>query len=204
MGIVRFALRFPHTFYVLAVLILFLGITAIRAMPTDTFPQINIPVVTVIWSYTGLSTPEMEQRVSTYSQYSISSNVNGIKNIEAQTLDGISVQKIFFQPDVNLDLAISQIVSATNAIRALMPPGIQPPIIVQFNASSVPVLQISLTSNTLNEQQLYDFGIYRLRQQLAPVPGVTFPRQQAENTGRSWSISIRPSFSPRGSRRSTS
>ena len=175
MGIVRFALRFPHTFYVLAVLILFLGITAIRAMPTDTFPQINIPVVTVIWSYTGLSTPEMEQRVSTYSQYSISSNVNGIKNIEAQTLDGISVQRIYFQPDVNLDLAISQIVSATNAIRALMPPGIQPPIIVQFNASSVPVLQISLTSDTLNEQQLYDFGIYRLRQQLAPVHGVTFP-----------------------------
>ena len=175
MGIVRFALRFPHTFYVLAALILFLGITAIRAMPTDTFPQINIPVVTVIWSYTGLSTPEMEQRVSTYSQYSISSNVNGIKNMEAQTMDGISVQRIFFQPDVNLDLAISQIVSATNAIRALMPPGIQPPIVVQFNASSVPVLQISLTSNTLNEQQLYDFGIYRLRQQLAPVPGVTFP-----------------------------
>ena len=129
----------------------------------------------MIWSYTGLSTPEMEQRVSTYSQYSISSNVNGIKNMEAQTMDGISVQRIFFQPDVNLDLAISQIVSATNAIRALMPPGIQPPIVVQFNASSVPVLQISLTSNTLNEQQLYDFGIYRLRQQLAPVPGVTFP-----------------------------
>jgi multidrug efflux pump subunit AcrB len=175
MGIVRFALRFPHTFYVLAVLILFLGITAIRAMPTDTFPQINIPVVTVIWSYTGLSTPEMEQRVSTYSQYSISSNVNGIKSMEAQTMDGISVQRIYFQPDVNLDLAISQIVSATNAIRALMPPGIQPPIIVQFNASSVPVLQISLTSETLNEQQLYDFGIYRLRQQLAPVHGVTFP-----------------------------
>src|SRR5215510_10326627 len=175
MGIVRFALRFPHTFYVLAVLILFLGITAIRAMPTDTFPQINIPVVTVIWSYTGLSTPEMEQRVSTYSQYSISSNVNGIKNMEAQTLDGISVQRIYFQPDVNLDLAISQIVSATNSIRALMPPGIQPPVVVQFNASSVPVLQLSLNSDSLNEQQLYDFGIYRVRQALAPVPGVTLP-----------------------------
>lgn len=175
MGIVRFALRFPHTFYILAALTVFLGITAIRSMPTDIFPQINIPVVTVIWSYTGLSTPEMEQRVSTYSQYSISSNVTGIKNMESQTLNGISVQKIFFQPDVNLDLAIAQIVSATNAIRALMPPGIQPPIIVQFNASSVPVLQISLTSDTLNEQQLYDFGIYRLRQQLAPVHGVTFP-----------------------------
>ena len=175
MGIVSFALRFPHTFYVLAALILFLGVTAIRAMPTDIFPQIDIPVVTVIWSYTGLSTPEMEQRVSTYSQYSISSNVNGIKNMESQTLNGISVQKIYFQPDVNLDLAISQIVSATNAIRALMPPGIQPPIIVQFNASSVPVLQLSLTSNTLNEQQLYDFGIYRLRQQLAPVPRRDLP-----------------------------
>ena len=175
MGIVKFALRFPHTFYVLAALIVFLGITAIRAMPTDIFPQIDIPVVTVIWSYTGLSTPEMEQRVSTYSQYSISSNVNGIKDMESQTLNGISVQKIYFQPDVNLDLAIAQIVSATNAIRALMPPGIQPPIIVQFNASSVPVLQLSLTSDSLNEQQLYDYGIYRLRQQLAPVHGVTFP-----------------------------
>jgi multidrug efflux pump subunit AcrB len=175
MGIVRFALRFPHTFYVLAALIVFLGVTAIRVMPTDIFPQINIPVVTVIWSYTGLSTPEMEQRVSTYSQYSISSNVTGIKDMESQTLNGLSVQKIYFQPDVNLDLAIAQIVSATNAIRALMPPGIQPPVIVQFNASSVPVLQLSLTSDKLNEQQLYDYGIYRLRQQLAPVHGVTFP-----------------------------
>ena len=85
------------------------------------------------------------------------------------------MQKIYFQPDVNLDLAISQIVSATNSIRALMPPGIQPPVVVQFNASSVPVLQISLSSDTLNEQQLYDYGIYRLRQQLAPIPGVTLP-----------------------------
>src|SRR3954466_4406058 len=175
MGIVRFALRFPHTFYVLAALILFLGITAIRMMPTDIFPEINIPVVTVIWSYTGLSTPEMEQRVTTYSQYSISSNVNGIRNMEAQTLDGLSVQKIYFQPDVNLDLAIAQIVSPTNSIRALMPPGIQPPVVVQFNASSVPVLQISLSSDTLNEQELYDYGIYRMRQQLAPIAGITLP-----------------------------
>ena len=175
MGIVRFALRFPHTFYVLAALILFLGVAAIRSMPTDIFPEIRIPVVTVIWSYTGLTTSEMEQRVSTYSQYSISANVNGIKNMEAQTLNGLSIQKIYFQPDVNLDLAIAQIVSATNAIRALMPPGIQPPIVVQFNASSVPVLQLALNSDSLNEQQLYDFGIYRVRQQLAPVPGVTLP-----------------------------
>jgi multidrug efflux pump subunit AcrB len=175
MGIVRFALRFPHTFYIVAALILFLGAVASYAMRTDIFPEIRIPVVTVIWSYTGLSTPEMEQRVTTYSQYSISANVSGIKDIEAQTMQGLSVQKIYFQPDVNIDLAISQIVAGTNAIRALMPPGIQPPIVVQFNASSVPVLQISLSSDSLSEQQLYDYGIYRMRQQLAPIPGVTLP-----------------------------
>ena len=105
-----------------AALILFLGVTAAVEMPTDIFPEIAIPVVSVIWQYTGLNTTEMEQRFTTYSQYAISSNVNGIKDIEAET-DGISVQKIYFQPDVNLSLAISQIVAATNAIRALLPTG---------------------------------------------------------------------------------
>ncbi len=175
MGIVRFALRLPHTFYVLAVLVLFLGTTAVLTMPTDIFPEIDIPVVTIIWQYTGLSTPEMEQRVTTYSEYVLSSSVNGIRDIEAQTINGISVQKVFFQPDVNLDLAIAQIVAGTNAIRSLLPQGIQAPIVVQYNASSVPVLQIGLSSDSLNEQQLYDYGIYRLRQQLAPIHGVTFP-----------------------------
>ena len=93
MGIVRFALRWPYTFYVLALLILFLGVTAFRSMPTDIFPEIDIPVVTVIWQYTGLSTPEMEQRVTTYSEYALSTSVSGIEDIEAQTLDGISVQE---------------------------------------------------------------------------------------------------------------
>ena len=125
MGIVRFALRFPYTFYVLAALIVFLGVSAITVMSEDIFPEINIPVVTVIWQYTGLSTPEMEQRVTTYSQYATSTAVSGIRNTEAQTLNGISVIKIFFQPDVNIDLAISQIISATNYIRVLMPAGIQ-------------------------------------------------------------------------------
>src|ERR1700704_2885614 len=154
MGIVRFALRFPYTFYVLAVFIVFLGVSAIKIMPEDIFPEINIPVVSVIWQYTGLSVPEMEQRVTTYGQYAMSTSVTGIKNMEAQTLNGVSVQKIYFQPDVNLDLAIAQIVSATNSIRALMPAGIQPPIVVQFNASSVPVLQLSLKSDRFSEQQL--------------------------------------------------
>src|SRR5437899_5742496 len=175
MGIVHFALRWPYTFYVLALLILFLGVTAFRSMPTDIFPEIDIPVVTVIWQYTGLSTPEMEQRVTTYSEYAMSTAVSGIKDIEAQTLDGISVQKIYFQPDVNLDLALAQIINATNYIRLLMPAGIQSPLVVQYNASSVPVLQISLSSDTLNEQQLYDYGLYNLRQRLAPIHGVTFP-----------------------------
>ena len=175
MGIVRFALRFPHTFYVLALLISFLGIMAAVSMPTDIFPEIDIPVVTVIWTYTGLSTPEMEQRVTTYGEFSISSSVNGIKDIESQTLNGISIQKIFFQPDVNIDLAIAQIVAGTNSVRGIMPAGIQAPIVVRYSASSVPVLQIGLSSDELNEQQLYDYGIYRLRQRLAPIHGVTLP-----------------------------
>src|SRR5712675_2015949 len=148
----------------MAALILFLGVTAAVEMPTDIFPEINIPVVSVIWQYTGLDTTQMEQRVTTYSQYSISATVNGI-----------SVQKIYFQPDVNLDLAISQIVAATNSIRALMPTGIQPPVVVQYSASAVPVLQISLSSDRLSETQLYDYRIYRLRQMIAPVHGVTLP-----------------------------
>src|ERR1700745_1096301 len=175
MGIVRFALKFPYTFYVVAAFIVFLGVSAIWVMPEDIFPEINIPVVSVIWQYTGLSVPEMEQRITTYSEYSISANVTGIKDIEAQTLNGVSVQKVDSQPDVSLDLAISQIVSASDLVRAVMPAGTQPPIVVKYDASSVPVLQLSLSSDRLSEQQLYDYGLYNLRQQLAPVQGVTFP-----------------------------
>ncbi len=175
MNIVRFALRFPHTFYVLAILIVFLGVTSIIATRKDIFPEINIPVVTVIWQYTGLSPKEMEVRVATYSEYALSSSVTGIRNIESQTLEGIVVERVYFQPNVNIGLAISQIVSGTNSIRALMPPRIQPPIVIQYNASSVPVLQLSLTSDTLNQQQLYDYALYRVRQALAPIPGLTLP-----------------------------
>ena len=175
MGIVRFALKYPHTFYVVAALILFLGVTAAVEMPTDIFPEIDIPVVSVIWQYTGLNTTEMEQRFTTYAQYAISTSTNGIKDIEAETVNGISVQKIYLQPDVNLSLAISQIVSSTNSIRALLPAGTQPPIIVQYSASAVPVLQVSLSSDRLSESQLYDYGIYRLRQMIVPIHGITLP-----------------------------
>src|SRR5215469_14933317 len=144
-------------------------------MPTAIFPEIDIPVVSVIWQYTGLNTTEMEQRFTTYAQYAISTSTNGIKDIEAETVNGISVQKIYLQPDVNLSLAISQIVSSTNSIRALLPAGTQPPIIVQYSASLVPVLQVSLSSDRLSESQLYDYGIYRLRQMIVPIHGITLP-----------------------------
>src|ERR1700730_8700944 len=175
MGIVGFALRYHHTFYVLALMMLFLGGSAILTTPKDIFPNINIPVVTVIWQYTGLTPEEMEQRVTTYSEYSISTTVSNIRNMESQTLSGIAVQKIYFQPNVSIDLAIAQIVSASNSIRAVLPPGIQPPTIIQYNASSVPVLQLSLSSDRLSEQQLYDYGLYRIRQALAPIQGITMP-----------------------------
>ena len=175
MGIVRFALRFPHTFYVLAGLMLFLGCSAILVTPKDIFPNVNIPVVTVIWQYTGLSPAEMEQRITTYSEYWVSTSVSDVRNIESQTLEGLAVEKIYFQTNVNIDLAIAQLVAASNSVRYLLPAGVQPPIIVQYNASSVPVLQLSLSSDTLNEQQLYDYGLYQIRQQLAPISGITLP-----------------------------
>ncbi len=175
MGLVKYALKFRVSFYVLSVVILFLGLGAIVSMPKDVFPSINIPVVTIIWTYTGLTTPEMEKRVTTYSEYSLSNNINGIKNIESQTMYGVSVIKVYFQPDVNLDLAIAQCVASVNWIRAVMPPGIQPPTVVRYYASSVPVIQLALSSDKSSEQELFDYGLYRVRQVLTQLPGATLP-----------------------------
>ena len=175
MGLVKYALKFRVSFYVLSVVILFLGVGAVVSMPKDVFPSVNIPVVTIIWTYTGLTTPEMEKRVTTYSEYSLSNNINGIKNIESQTMYGVSVIKVYFQPDVNLDLAIAQCVASVNWIRAVMPPGIQPPTVVRYYASSVPVIQLALSSDKSSEQQLFDYGLYRVRQVLTQLPGATLP-----------------------------
>ena len=175
MGIVRFALRFPHTFYVLAALLVFLGFIAIHATRTDIFPEIRIPVVSVIWSYNGLSTPEMEQRVTTYSQYAMSSSVNGIKNMESQTLNGVAVVKIYLQPGTDMAGAMAQVTAVSQTVLRRMPPGTNPPLIMRYSASSVPVIQLSLSSDTLSESELYDYGIYNLRQQLAVVQGTTLP-----------------------------
>ena len=175
MGLVKFALKFRITIYVLSLLILLGGVGAILTMPKDVLPNVDIPVVSVIWTYTGLDTREMEQRVTTYSEFSLSNNVNGIKNIESQTLQGVAIEKIYFQPDVSIDLAISQIVASTNSIRAVMPPGIQPPIVVRYSASAVPVIQLSLSSDKESEQQLFDYGQYRVRQAITSTPGATLP-----------------------------
>ncbi len=175
MGLVKFALKFRITIYVLSLLILLGGIGAILTMPKDVLPNVDIPVVSVIWTYTGLDTREMEQRVTTYSEFSLSNNVNGIKNIESQTLQGVTIEKVYFQPDVSIDLAISQIVASTNSIRAVMPPGIQPPIVVRYSASAVPVIQLALSSDKESEQQLFDYGQYRIRQAITSTPGATLP-----------------------------
>ncbi|MEX2027169.1 MAG: efflux RND transporter permease subunit, partial [Pirellulaceae bacterium] len=175
MWIVQLALKRPYTFAVMALLIVVLGATSISQMRTDIFPEIDIPVVTVIWTYKGMDASEVERRITTYSEYAISSNVNDIKRMESQTLNGVAVIKIYFHPGVEIGTALSQVTSVSQAIRAVMPPGIQPPIIVRFNASSVPIMQIGLSSDTLSEEEVYDYGLYILRTQLSTVPGLTMP-----------------------------
>jgi len=175
MWIVQLALKRPYTFVVMALLIVVLGFTSIRQMRTDIFPEIDIPVVTVIWTYKGMETSEVERRITTYSEYAISSNVNDIKRIESQTLNGVAVIKIYFHPGVDVGVAMSQVTSVSQAIRALMPPGIQPPIIVRYNASSVPIVQIGLSSDTMSEEEVYDYGLYILRTQLSTIQGLTMP-----------------------------
>jgi multidrug efflux pump subunit AcrB len=184
MGIVRFALKFPYTFYVVAAFIVFLGVSAIWVMPEDIFPEINIPVVSVIWQYTGLSVPEMEQRITTYSEYSISANVTGIKDIEAQTLNGVSVQKIYFQPDVSLDLAIAQIVIPAHELD-LMVDDIGVPQ-KTYNLAFTDGSTINVNDGTilisLKEGHAPTAGyVRRLRQALpAAFPSVTFYFQDAD------------------------
>ncbi len=175
MGLVKYALKFRNTFYVLAILILLAGVGASVVMPKDVLPEVDIPVVTVVWTYTGLDTPEMESRITTYAEVSISNNVSSIRSMESTTLQGITIQRIYFQPDVSIDLAISQIVAATNSVRAVLPAGIQPPVVMRFTASSVPVIQLVMSSTKETQQQLYDYTQYRIRQTLSTNPGATMP-----------------------------
>src|SRR6201996_7215707 len=175
MGLVTYALKFRITFYVMSVLILLAGVCGYIIMPKDVLPEVNIPVVTIVWTYTGLDTPEMEKRVTTYTEFALSNNVNGIRSMESTTLQGVTITRIYFQSDVSIDLALSQVTASTNSIRAALPPGINPPVVMRFSASTVPVIQLALSSNQENERQLYDYAQYRIRQTLTTVPGSTLP-----------------------------
>ena len=148
MGLVQYALKFRITFYVMAVLMLLAGIGASIVTPKDVLPEVNIPVVVIVWTYNGLSPSEMEQRITTYSEFSLSNNVSNVERMESTTLQGTAVEKVYFTSNVSIDLAISQVVSAMNSIRAYLPPGVQPPVIMKFSASAVPVIQLSLSSQT--------------------------------------------------------
>ncbi|HEX5478182.1 MAG TPA: efflux RND transporter permease subunit, partial [Dehalococcoidia bacterium] len=175
MWIVRVALNRPYTFIVLAIVILFLGPIAILRTPTDIFPNIDIPVVSIIWSYGGLSADEMSSRIVTRFERSLTTTVNDIEHIESQSLRGISVVKVFFQPGVNIDSAIAQISAIAGPSTRSMPAGTTPPFIITYNASSVPILQLGLSGKGLSEQQLFDLGVNFLRTQLATVEGAQMP-----------------------------
>jgi CzcA family heavy metal efflux pump len=175
MWIVRLALRRPYTFVVFALLILILGVFSILSMPTDIFPNIEIPVVTVIWTYTGLSAQEMANRIVTPSERGMTTTVNDIEHIESQSLNGVAVIKIFFRPHVNIGSAVAQVTAINQAQVKTLPPGATPPFILQYNASSVPVLQLGVSGQGLNEQQLNDLAQNTIRIQLATIEGAQTP-----------------------------
>jgi CzcA family heavy metal efflux pump len=175
MWIVRLALRRPYTFAVFALLILILGIYSILSMPTDIFPNINIPVVTVVWNYTGLSAQEMATRIVFNSERGMTTTVSDIEHIESQSLNGVGIIKVFFQPHVDIGNAVAQVTAICQVQLRQLPPGTTPPFITQYNASSVPVLMLGLSGNGLNEQQLFDLGTNTIRTQLATIEGAQTP-----------------------------
>jgi multidrug efflux pump subunit AcrB len=175
MWIVRLALRRPYTFVVLALLIAVLGVLSIATMSIDIFPSINIPVVSVIWIYSGLSPTEMEGRIVTVSERAFTTTVNGIEHIESVSLRGLAVTRLFFHPNVPIESAIAQVNAQAQQIVRALPPGIFPPQILQYNAASVPVLLASLNSDQLSEQELYDLANSFIRTQLVTVRGAAVP-----------------------------
>jgi CzcA family heavy metal efflux pump len=175
MWIVQIALRRPYTFIVMALLILLSTPLVLSKMATDIFPDINIPVVSIIWNYTGLSAQEMAQRITAVNERSLTTTVNDIEHIESQSLAGIGIIKIFFQPTANIQTAIAQTVSIEQAQLRALPPGITPPLIIKYSASSIPVVQLGLSSPTMPEQALGDTALNFLRPQLITVPGAAIP-----------------------------
>jgi multidrug efflux pump subunit AcrB len=174
-GIVKVALRRPYTFLVMALLILIFGVASALRTPTDIFPNINIPVVSVVFSYTGLSPDDMAGRIVTFYERSLTTSVNDIEHIESQSIPNYGIIKIFFQPTVNINAALAQVTAMSQTVLKQMPPGITPPLILSFNASSVPILQLALSSNTLSETTLFDDASNFIRPQMASVAGAAIP-----------------------------
>jgi multidrug efflux pump subunit AcrB len=175
MWIVQLALRRPYTFVVMAILIVILGTVTIARTPTDVFPVIDVPVVSVIWSYSGISPDDMAKRITTLSERAATTTVADIEHIESQSLPGLTVIKFFFQPGAKVEAGVAQLTSINQTITRAMPPGITPPLIIRYSASSVPILQLGVGGKGLSEQQLYDLGLNFVRTQLASVQGAAIP-----------------------------
>jgi multidrug efflux pump subunit AcrB len=175
MWIVRLALRRPYTFAVLALVLFILGPLVALTTPTDIFPAIDIPVVAMVWQYTGMSPEELSNRIIFQSERSLTTTVNNIEHIESQTLIGIGVIKIFFQPKVNIANAVAQVTAIAQTQLRQLPPGTTPPLILQYNASSVPIIQLGLSGQGMSEQQLNDYGLNAIRTQLVTVDGAGIP-----------------------------
>lgn len=175
MWLVRIALRRPYTFVVMSMLIVLLGGVTISRMSTDIFPDIDIPVISVIWNYTGMSPDEMEKRIVNNYERGLTTTVNDIEHIESQTLAGIAVIKIFFQPGAHIEAATAQVTAISQSAVRQMPPGTVPPFIIRYSASNVPIMQAALESDSLSEQQLFDYGTNFVRSDLATVPGTQIP-----------------------------
>lgn len=175
MWIVRLALGRPYTFLVMSALMLIFGFGSLSRMSTDIFPDIDIPVVSVIWSYGGLPADDMERRITTYSEYALSNNVSDLSGMESSSYDGVSIIRLFFYPGVKIESAIAQATASSQSIIRRMPPGSLPPTILRYTAASVPIIQLSLSSPQLSETELYDYGMYQVRRALGTVRGSTLP-----------------------------
>src|ERR1041385_2618953 len=175
MWIVRLALRRPYTFVVMALVVILRTPVVLQRPPTDIFPEINIPVISLVWTYNGLQLEEMEQRITSNVERGVTTLVNDVEHIESQSLNGIAVIKVFFQPGANIQTALAQTAAISQTFLRFLPPGTTPPLVIIYSASTVPVIQIGLTSDTMSEQQLFDFGNYFIRTQLATIPGAATP-----------------------------
>src|SRR5882724_1167292 len=175
MWIVRVALNRPYTFIVVALLILILSPIVILRTPTDIFPEINIPVIAVVWNFTGMGAEEMEGRMTSVYERVLTTLVNNVEHVESMTVNGLAVVKVFLQPNASVDAATAQVTGASQTILRQMPPGTVPPLVLTYNASSVPILQLGLSSKTLSEQQLSDLGLNFIRTQLVTIPGASVP-----------------------------